>query len=86
MATKTSRGGEQAARTRAAVLPELLDDATVGSLLNCSPRHVRRMADAGRLPPAVKVGKLTRWSRLAIDSWIAEGCRPVRIVRAGGVR
>lgn len=63
--------------------PELLDVVAVGRLLNCSARHVLRMADRGKLPPAVKFGKLTRWPRRAIESWIADGCRPCR---KGGAR
>jgi excisionase family DNA binding protein len=86
MSLESPRDRRQDDRQRAGAVPELLDDATLGSLLNCSPRHVRRMADAGRLPAAVKVGKLTRWSRTAIESWIADGCRPIRAIRAGGAR
>ena len=56
----------------------LLDVRAVALLLDCSPRHVYRLADAGRMPAALKVGSLVRWSRHAIASWIAGGCKPVR--------
>ena len=57
---------------------QLLDVRAVAQLLNCSPRHVYRMADAGKMPPPVRIGVLVRWSRKSIDDWIAGGCRPVR--------
>ncbi len=63
----------------------LCDVDTVGAMLNCSARHVRRLADAGRMPAPVKLGSLVRWNRTAIDEWIAGGCRPVRSLTAKGV-
>ena len=56
----------------------LLDVQAVAHLLACSPRHVYRLADAGRMPASLKVGSLVRWSRQAIAAWIAGGCKPVR--------
>ncbi len=67
---------------RADVQPELLDVETVARLCGCSAPHVRRLADAGRMPAPVKVGALVRWNRRAIESWIADGCR--RTTRGGG--
>ncbi len=57
---------------------ELLDVGAVAALLNCSSRHVYRLADAGRMPRPVKLGSLVRWSRQSILDWIGRGCRPVR--------
>jgi predicted DNA-binding transcriptional regulator AlpA len=56
----------------------LLDVRAVARLLDCSPRHVYRLADAGSMPPPVKIGALSRWLRRAIDEWIAGGCKSVR--------
>ncbi len=56
----------------------LLDVAQIAKVLNCSSRHVYRMVDAGRMPPPVRLGALVRWSRQAIEDWIAGGCRPIR--------
>lgn len=64
-----------------AVLAALLDVQAVASMLNCSTRHVRRLADAGRMPSPLKLGALLRWRRADIEAWLADGCRPVR--RAG---
>jgi excisionase family DNA binding protein len=61
-----------------AALPALLDVRAVAALLDCSPRHVYRMADAGRMPTPVRVGALVRWRRSDLDAWIAGGCKPCR--------
>jgi excisionase family DNA binding protein len=63
--------------------PALLDVRAVATLLNCSPRHVYRLADSGVLPRPVKVGALVRWPRQTIAEWIAGGCQPVRAVLGG---
>lgn len=66
--------------------PELLNVGAVAALLDCSPRHVYRLADAGRMPPPVRLGSLVRWQRTAITAWVADGCRPIRAVSAKGGR
>jgi excisionase family DNA binding protein len=55
-------------------LPALLDVQTVARLLNCSPRHIYRLADSGDMPRPVKLGALVRWSRQAIEDWVDAGC------------
>ena len=62
--------------------PTLLDLKAVAALLNCSPCHVYRMSDAGRMPAPVRVGFLVRWNRAVIENWIAQGCPLVRTVKA----
>jgi excisionase family DNA binding protein len=64
--------------------PALLDVQIVRQLLNCSARHVYRMADAGRMPAPVRLGALLRWNRAVIEAWIANGCKPVRVASAKG--
>jgi len=65
-------------------LAALLDVKSVADLLGCSPRHVYRMADAGRMPRPVKLGALVRWRRCTgdpatgIEDWIAAGCPSCR--------
>ena len=56
----------------------LLDVQAVAALLSCSTRHVYRLADAGRMPSPVKLGALVRWPRLAVETWLADGCPSVR--------
>jgi excisionase family DNA binding protein len=70
--------------TRPPVRPELIDVETFGELLNVSTRHVRRLVDAGKCPPPVRLGRATRWSRRVVEQWILEGCPKIRTVRAGG--
>jgi excisionase family DNA binding protein len=53
----------------------------VAALLGCSSRHVYRLADAGKMPPPVRIGALVRWSRIVIDKWIAADCPTIREVR-----
>jgi excisionase family DNA binding protein len=52
----------------------LLDVRAVAALLGCSPRHVYRLADAGRMPPPVRLGALVRWRRQELLDWLAAGC------------
>jgi excisionase family DNA binding protein len=46
----------------------------IAATLACSPRHVRRLSDSGRMPAPLKVGALVRWRREDIDQWIADDC------------
>lgn len=62
--------------------PPLIDVNEVAAKLSCSTKHVRRMADAGRCPPPIRLGSLQRWNRKVIDDWIAAGCPAVRHVRS----
>jgi excisionase family DNA binding protein len=61
--------------------PALLDVNQLAVLLNCSSRHIYRMADAGKMPTPIRLCSLVRWSRVAIDEWIRNGCPNCR--RAG---
>src|SRR5262249_46975255 len=62
---------------------QLLDVRAVAALLDCSPRHVYRMSDAGHLPAPVRMGALVRWSRQTIEDWIDGGCKPCRTAGRG---
>lgn len=65
----------------AAVVCAMLDVNQVAALLNCSARHVYRLADAGRMPRPVKLGALVRWPRHKIEAWIEDGCPSCRSPR-----
>ena len=54
--------------------PELLTVHQVGQLLNCSARHVYRLADRSAMPRPVRLGTLVRWRRDEIEQWITAGC------------
>ena len=79
-------GGPASPPDRPLPLGPLIDVGGVAVLLSCSTKHVRRMADAGRCPPPIRLGGLVRWSRKVVEDWIAAGCPPVRTVRMGGRR
>ncbi len=57
---------------------EMFDGRAVAKLCSCSVRHVRRLAEAGRMPPPRRLGNLVRWWRREIEDWIAAGCPEVR--------
>ena len=84
MTTKTNAPAERISGPDPAPA-ELLDVGTVAALLDCSARHVYRLADAGRLPRPLKLGQLVRWRRAEVLEWIDDGCKPVRQAR-GAVR
>jgi excisionase family DNA binding protein len=56
----------------------LLDVRAVAVTLGCSPRHVYRLADGGRMPAPLRLGALVRWRRADLDAWLAAGCPPDR--------
>lgn len=64
----------------------LLDVGAVAALLGVSTRHVYRLADAGRAPRPLKLGGARRWDRVAIESWIADGCPATSNHKRGGSR
>ena len=56
----------------------MLDVRAMAAMLSCSTRHVYRLADAGRMPPPVRLGALVRWPRRAVETWLAAGCPSCR--------
>jgi excisionase family DNA binding protein len=65
-------------------VPALLDVQAVAALLDCSTRHVYRLADAGQMPRPVKLGALVRWRRQDMDTWLAQGCPSCRTAGRAG--
>jgi excisionase family DNA binding protein len=66
-----------------AALAVLLDVRAVATLLDCSPRHVYRLADAGRMPAPIRLGALVRWRGQELLDWLAAGC-PAANAKKGG--
>ena len=56
------------------------DVDAIAERLDCSARHVRRMADAGLMPRPVHVGRLVRFRlrtgdpKTGVLDWIEAGC------------
>jgi predicted DNA-binding transcriptional regulator AlpA len=74
-----SAGEGVAGPERAQAEPSLLIDVLdVAAMLQCSSRHVWRLADAGRMPRPFKLGALSRWDRAAILRWVEQGCPTCR--------
>ena len=73
-------GGERTPRESSA----MLDVQAVADLLQCSSRHVYRLADMGKILRPLQLGALCRWSRASIDAWIAGGCKAVRSAQGAG--
>ena len=46
----------------------------LAALLQCSVRNVWALNDRGALPGLVRLGRLVRWRKRDIDSWIENGC------------
>jgi excisionase family DNA binding protein len=57
------------------------DVKIVATKLYCSPRHIYRMADSGRMPRPIKLGSLVRWDLDELDRWIESGCPSVRSMK-----
>ena len=73
-ATKNPIGRDAGPDQRSGVSAELIDIRAVAAMLQCSTRHITRMAGAGKMPKPKRLGVLVRWSRKELESWIAGGC------------
>ena len=61
---------------------KLLSVQNVSEMLGVSPRHIRRLNDAGRMPAPVRLGKSVRWPESALTEWVKAGCPDCRKWRA----
>lgn len=52
----------------------LLTVKDLAALLNVGKRTIWKWRDGHRLPSPIKVGRVVRWRRADIESWIADGC------------
>ena len=52
--------------------PVLLSATELARMLAISVRHVWRLRDAGNLPAPIKLGKLIRWRKAAIERGLVE--------------
>jgi excisionase family DNA binding protein len=77
--------GPDASGSRATPSPAMLDVFDLAARLKVSTRHLRRLIDAGKCPPPVRLGRSCRWPAVTVEQWIADGCPNCR-KRPGGAR
>jgi excisionase family DNA binding protein len=54
------------------------DADDLAALLKCSVRKIWRMRDANELPACLRLGRLVRWPKAVVDSWIHSGSATTR--------
>jgi predicted DNA-binding transcriptional regulator AlpA len=59
-------------------LPALMSVERVAAFCDVSESHVWRQSDAGRMPKPIKVGRLKKWIRSELESWLDNRCKPLR--------
>lgn len=57
----------------------LIPDTTAAAMAGVSRATWHRLRAAGKLPPAVKLGRSVRWRRDEVVQWISAGCPPARV-------
>ncbi|MCC6427288.1 MAG: helix-turn-helix domain-containing protein [Phycisphaerales bacterium] len=55
-----------------AVADAVFDIEGLGEYLKISPRTIWRKISTGEVPPPICIGRSKRWSRAAVDSWLAD--------------
>jgi prophage regulatory protein len=58
--------------------PLLIADTAAAALCGVSRATWHRLRAAGKLPPAVRLGRACRWRRDELLVWIDEGCPDAR--------
>ncbi len=54
--------------------PLLLSDAECAALCGIGRRTWNTYRTAGKVPPSIRMGGLTRWRRSDIELWVELGC------------
>jgi excisionase family DNA binding protein len=62
--------------------PLLIPDIDAARLAGVSRATWHRLRAAGKLPPAVKLGRKVLWRRAEIEEWIRSGCPDAATWRA----
>lgn len=62
--------------------PLLLTDVQAAALVGVSRAHWHRLRAAGKLPPAIKLGRSCRWRRRDLELWIEHSCPDSAAMRA----
>jgi predicted DNA-binding transcriptional regulator AlpA len=86
MSPMPTAAGRPADGPRPAPPAPMLDVHGFAEMLDVSVRSVRRLVDAGKCPPPVRLGRLCRWPRHVVEAWLADGCPSNCRRRQGGAR
>ncbi len=65
---------------------ELMPIGQVAKMVAVSRRTISRLADAGKLPPPLRIGGSLRWRLADVREWIAAGCPATRNISGGSSR
>jgi predicted DNA-binding transcriptional regulator AlpA len=65
---------------------ELGNIRRVAVMASLSARTIRRLVDAGKMPPPLRIGGSDRWRLADVRQWIADGCPTVRRNSGGASR
>jgi predicted DNA-binding transcriptional regulator AlpA len=69
--------------------PLLIPDTVAAALAGVSRAHWHRLRAAGKLPPAIKLGRKVLWRKLEVVAWIDASCpdgRTWAVMQAAGGR
>jgi excisionase family DNA binding protein len=58
--------------------PLLIPDTIAAAMAGISRAHWHRLRAAGKLPPAVRLGRKVLWRRADVTAWIEAGCPDAR--------
>lgn len=61
--------------------PKLLNMHQVCALTGFTRVHINNLANTGRMPKPLKIGRSIRWRASDIDAWIDAGCPCVESMR-----
>ena len=63
-----------------AALPELLNTAELAEHLKISSRHLRRLANAQKIPAPLRIGNACRWRLCDVQQFLAPPAAPVEML------
>lgn len=55
-------------------MDRLLTAQDVADMLGVTKRHVWTLEEQGRMPPAIRSGRIVRWKEEVIQAWVSAGC------------
>jgi predicted DNA-binding transcriptional regulator AlpA len=71
---QTSNAATPAAEVSEGVVPLLLSEEDLASVLALTVQAVHRLHARGRMPGPVRLGTFERWRLAEIEAWVVAGC------------